>query len=84
MYIIQYDMLVLIQNLCSLHAKAWNSNARHCCDNSLKPINTRLLKLFGLTFQWWQNFKFKAILIDFFIIQKKLYNDFMVQCCIYR
>jgi hypothetical protein len=24
LYIIQYDMLVLIQSLCSLHAKAWN------------------------------------------------------------
>ncbi len=83
MYIIQYDMLVLIQNLCSLHAKVWNFNARHCCDNYVKPINTRLLE-FGLTFQWWKNSKFKAILIDFSNIQKKLYNDYMVQCCIYR
>ncbi len=77
-------MLVLIQNLCSLHAKAWNSNAKHCCDNYVKPINTKSLKLFRFNFQWWQIFKFKAILIDFVNIQKKLYNDYMVQCCIYR
>ncbi len=64
-------MLVLIQHLCSLHAKAWNSNARHCCDNFVKPINIKLLKLFGLTFQWWQNFKSKSILIGFLIYKRK-------------
>ncbi len=50
MYIIQYDMFVLIQNLCSLHAKAWNSIAKHCCDIMLSQSIQNCSNYLGVLF----------------------------------